>query len=370
MDITNIIKVLRNRARNLTMISVFILFATATIMGSAGWLFFNAAEIAAKDIQTPDSRAYQIELETLTEELGNLRKLTISDALRGLINRFKSKSDYVLEQLSNDSLRLRKSYGNLYQPVERDLVIGGYSFMPYSTNSLITRLNIDLFLPEIPKGMVFDDHDQLYIILSIDERDYEELIKIFDISKEGVRASIDGYANLVSATKDLQGQWTNEINASINKFKSNKSKVETLKQRTEELKKIILISTNYKLAAKYGIELSGVKADDVSKSQENNIYFLLSTNIIRFGPMIIIFFFANVLINLYRYCLRLSAYYHARADALELLELEVDCDKFNSLTDLLSPESYDLGKAPKSPLDQAVEIAKLIKVNSSGSNKT
>jgi hypothetical protein len=49
------------------------------------------------------------------------------------------------------------------------------------------------------------------------------------------------------------------------------------------------------------------------------LYVLISTAITRTGAVLLLVFGAQVLINFYRYNLRLAAFYDSRADALELL---------------------------------------------------
>jgi len=83
---------------------------------------------------------------------------------------------------------------------------------------------------------------------------------------------------------------------------------------------------------------------------------LIQTNITRFGP--VIFFFVTILINLYRYSIRLSAYYEARADALFILQSGIDSEKFDALVGALTPDNHDVGKAPKVPTDYVVDLAK------------
>ena len=71
-------------------------------------------------------------------------------------------------------------------------------------------------------------------------------------------------------------------------------------------------------------------------------------------------FFVGILVNLYRYNIRLAGYYDARADGLELIDLGVDETIFAKLVSSVSPEHYDFGKTPLSPAEHAVELAKTI----------
>jgi hypothetical protein len=74
--------------------------------------------------------------------------------------------------------------------------------------------------------------------------------------------------------------------------------------------------------------------------------------------MIVILFFVSILVNLYRYNIRLSAYYDARADALSLIEGPIQQSAFEKLVQTLSPDHHDVGRPPKLPTEYAVDIAK------------
>jgi len=85
---------------------------------------------------------------------------------------------------------------------------------------------------------------------------------------------------------------------------------------------------------------------------------LLQTNINRFGPMFVILFVIALLMPLYRYNLRLAAYYYARGDTLLLLAEGVSSEKFMSIVSLLTPETYDFSKPPKLPLAALTDLVK------------
>ena len=103
---------------------------------------------------------------------------------------------------------------------------------------------------------------------------------------------------------------------------------------------------------KFGLDNSNPVKVDIS------VPFIIQTNITRFGPMLIILFFVSILINLYRYDMRLAAYYDARADALRLCGSDLDIDVFTELTSSLSPDLHDIGKPPKLPTDYLIDVAK------------
>ncbi len=76
---------------------------------------------------------------------------------------------------------------------------------------------------------------------------------------------------------------------------------------------------------------------------------------------ILLLFLLATLGTLYRYNLRLAAFHHSRADALELLSQEVtlDPEKLAILTDAMSAEKVEFGKA-NTPADQAADVAKAV----------
>ena len=90
---------------------------------------------------------------------------------------------------------------------------------------------------------------------------------------------------------------------------------------------------------------------------EDNIPTLLQVNITRFGTAGVIAFAVALLMGIYRYNMRLSVFYRARADALNLLFLNEKAKLLQALFDSVTP-SADFGKSPKSPTEHLADIAK------------
>lgn len=86
---------------------------------------------------------------------------------------------------------------------------------------------------------------------------------------------------------------------------------------------------------------------------------LVQTNITRFGTIVMIIFLVSILTPLYRYNIRLATYYDARGDVLQLLDTKLSAVGFVELSQALTP-SFDFGKAPATPMDQAIELARQI----------
>ena len=91
----------------------------------------------------------------------------------------------------------------------------------------------------------------------------------------------------------------------------------------------------------------------------------LSILTIRFGVTIIILFFVQVLVNLYRYNIRLAGYYDGKADALILSK--DDLTDFEMISKNVSPDELHFGSTPNTPLEKIIDMAAKI---GSGNKKT
>jgi hypothetical protein len=119
------------------------------------------------------------------------------------------------------------------------------------------------------------------------------------------------------------------------------------------------------------------KADDlqneITKAEEtgrqstldqNQIWVLVSAIVTRLGSVVLLLFLVKILVPLYRYNIKLASYYDARADALELMNIQgfgggADT-MFEKLSTVLTPETIDFGNPPSSPAEQAIELAKYV----------
>ncbi|MGZ4963753.1 MAG: hypothetical protein ACXWIU_09565 [Limisphaerales bacterium] len=92
---------------------------------------------------------------------------------------------------------------------------------------------------------------------------------------------------------------------------------------------------------------------------------LVITTITRFGTILFIVFTISVFLHVYRYLMRLAAYTHARADALDLMAnfSDADAKRFHQFAKALNAEQIDFGKTPNTPPEQIVELVKVIAQN-------
>ena len=105
---------------------------------------------------------------------------------------------------------------------------------------------------------------------------------------------------------------------------------------------------------------------DKIKSSENSsiLRFLLQTNALRAGIILLILFLVQILVSLSRYDTRLAAFYDARADALlltdpgSLPQRTLNVDEIDKLMAALSPDALDFGRAPRTVTEQAGQMAR------------
>src|SRR5580704_16474191 len=90
---------------------------------------------------------------------------------------------------------------------------------------------------------------------------------------------------------------------------------------------------------------------------------LIFTAITRFGTVVFIIYAVAVLLNVFRYVMKLAAYYEARAHALMLTkELGKDgTDALHKYAEILAAEKVDFGKEPSTPAENLIDLLKASK---------
>jgi hypothetical protein len=82
----------------------------------------------------------------------------------------------------------------------------------------------------------------------------------------------------------------------------------------------------------------------------------------RIGIVALLLFLVTILVNLYRYSMRVAAFYDARADAILALAIRPDGTfneiVYDGLVKALDPGPLDFGKPANMPTAQAVDLAK------------
>ncbi|MCX2454332.1 hypothetical protein OQX61_23885 [Pedobacter sp. PLR] len=85
----------------------------------------------------------------------------------------------------------------------------------------------------------------------------------------------------------------------------------------------------------------------------------VSVNItIRIGSSILLIFLVQMLFKVFKYLLRVAAFYNAKADAIELNKMKPEIE-LEKLMELLTPEKYDIADLQQSSIsDNIVEMIK------------
>lgn len=103
--------------------------------------------------------------------------------------------------------------------------------------------------------------------------------------------------------------------------------------------------------------INSIREDFGTEEQTNNLNLLIASGITRFGILFIMLFIVQILVNLYRYTMRMSAYYLSQADAMLLAE--DGGDGLLKVVPVLSPQDVDFGKAPQTPVQNLEKMLAL-----------
>ncbi len=107
-------------------------------------------------------------------------------------------------------------------------------------------------------------------------------------------------------------------------------------QRTRRTIERTLCST--KLQVEIGNEKE-TKESAQAPPKEDLFLKLLQTSITRFGLLAVVGFFVSILVSLYRYNVRLAAFYNARADLLRLSDISVTISDFGGASNCVDADS-------------------------------
>lgn len=110
-----------------------------------------------------------------------------------------------------------------------------------------------------------------------------------------------------------------------------------------------------KVAAAAGVQ---AQSDRPVEGSQDLIARLVQTSVTRFGLLAIAGFFVGILVSLYRYNVRLAAFYLARADLFRMFpDRAITVSEATAILSSLTP-SLEFGKSPQLPLEQIVDLFK------------
>jgi hypothetical protein len=113
-----------------------------------------------------------------------------------------------------------------------------------------------------------------------------------------------------------------------------------------------------KLYDKKSDAIAGLLGTPDDSGHSATIISLIATNVTRFGTLAIITFLISLSMSLYRYNIRLYAFYMARADALRM-KGELGRVSLIALASSLTP-GVDFGKTPQTPTEQIIELVRVV----------
>jgi hypothetical protein len=87
---------------------------------------------------------------------------------------------------------------------------------------------------------------------------------------------------------------------------------------------------------------------------------LIQTSVTRFGTLTVVVILVGILIPLYRYNVRLAAFYQARADTFLLMAAKVKQAEFDRFSSGLTPK-IEFGKGPATPVEQIADFARAVR---------
>jgi hypothetical protein len=158
----------------------------------------------------------------------------------------------------------------------------------------------------------------------------------------------------------------NEVGKCVEVFKTATSAKEIAKDvRLANLHIAEYASTSRVMEAAYGGEnkTTLAKIEDYFDTQSK--YSLIHTNVTRIGSLVMIIFLVTILAPLYRYCLRLAAFYDARSDAVLLQYAKVSTAPFEEVAASTTP-MLDFGSPPKTPIDQLIALVRELRGKDKG----
>lgn len=133
----------------------------------------------------------------------------------------------------------------------------------------------------------------------------------------------------------------------------------------EVLKKV---SSDLANIQKQASQLPASLPESQKDREATNQRLLISSITTRITVSFLLVFLVQVLVNLYRYNVRLSAFYEARSDAL-LLAGDLGNATLERIAKLLSPDALDFGKMPDPPSKQMLQLLKELGGVSSSTRK-
>lgn len=175
----------------------------------------------------------------------------------------------------------------------------------------------------------------------------------YDAGSIVAKENIDTYQRASSIRSTLIATQTEvkSLASQINDLDKEKSQEVSDKLGTLEKKIESIVPTADKI-------VEAMPEEQEQKKELNNRISIFSM-ITRVTVGILLIFLIQILVKMYRYNVRLAAFYEARADALQLAS-NLNSVAVERAAKLLSPEAIDFGEMPEPPSKQVIELVKQV----------
>lgn len=356
---------LRDRAQMYRFGAIFIIVLVASLLVFAGYLFVFASDIARKD-SVGDMARFEQQLNEQKALRDSIALFVPSQKLQSILSRFKGRQDKIIDDINRDlDLNIDTAHSSLFYKNGRGESGRDYYVSStknnYGNRFFIDWLEIDLFLDDVPSYVYLHPSVSTgaHPLLVLRDGDRARLDAVKTEIQLRYRSDIMELDNLAQDFKEL---WGDEYLKFYEKFDKSSNNLQDIEEEIEKTENILLILDGYEKLSKLGVDIeqSVIGSNLAERSTTDAVLLFASTNIIRFGPLVAVVFFSGLLSTLYRYCMRLSAYYDARADALDFISLDVCSDKYSALVSTLSPENYDFAKSSVPSTKDVIKLAHAI----------
>jgi len=315
---------LEDRARYLANQAWAILFFVLCLAGSAVAVFFFAASITRSDLTSSDVDS---KLNASTNAIAKLSKdYDAGDKdIQSRAEEVASKIKDVAERLTE----LSPSRASLTREDDPQALRVDVSQEPTTLDHFDQILLSNLQNPSpdgsISRSILFRDH--------------------FSVA---LRSSLEGWRTFASNMKDFA-----PLAQALGAYQDALKKEQDLGQNLNLNRAAYAKLTDKKIEA-----IAGLLSAPEDSGHSSTVVSLIATNVTRFGTLAIITFLISLAMSLYRYNIRLYAFYMARADALRM-KGELGRVSLVALASSLTP-GVDFGKAPQTPTEQIIELVRVV----------
>lgn len=387
-SIEGLIARFRRRARRLAIFSSFaVVGAVVVLLGGIYFFLYQSSEIAVRDLEqrTKVERESRDQVKMLSGNYITIRRLRerigentaknkrLRLAATKLKEKFQTdKADWSGNQRSHwrthaatsDELLRYLDTENAYENETR--------FVAQEITTLENMVRRTRVKIEELEGRL---HSQQRLNREVASEETKRLIKTLDASLSSTRSRLASAQNLINDPSLIQKRIDNQkadivrrkekLRTVIQKYEEESAAISENLEKSDAEKDALNDELDRVQAASDLLVTSGGQVKDTVR-KNNDVIFAVTANLTRIGAIIVVIFFAQMFMAIYRYSMRLSGYYNARADAIELVskheivEGSARAEMIIKFVPVLSPEGVDFSR-PKTPVEDLAKLAAVMK---------